>query len=227
MTPDRTISINHSQGSWNTGRWRWWMKTCLFSWSSWGMLSMRNAWMLFHRYSKQKWCCFPRCSMGKKREEKWRKRRRRRRNRSFRLLSFLSLDKYLNQQVKARHGQPILICERDDKETIAANKGCPVIQVWLVLSVNVLTRCPYICHSDSFLFSSQVPRTVDCLQGILNIVPLQLLSYHVAVKKGFNVDCPRNLAKSVTVQWLIDWSPIDVARYLRYLSFLLSSSSRA
>ena len=48
--------------------------------------------------------------------------------------------------------------------------------------------------------AAKVPRTVDCLQGILNIVPLQLLSYHVAVKKGFNVDCPRNLAKSVTVQ---------------------------
>lgn len=46
----------------------------------------------------------------------------------------------------------------------------------------------------------RVPRTIDCLQGLLNIIPLQLLSYHMAVEKGFDVDFPRNLAKSVTVE---------------------------
>lgn len=46
----------------------------------------------------------------------------------------------------------------------------------------------------------RVPKTVDCLQGLLNIIPLQLLSYHIAVSKGTNVDMPRNLAKSVTVE---------------------------
>jgi glutamine---fructose-6-phosphate transaminase (isomerizing) len=46
---------------------------------------------------------------------------------------------------------------------------------------------------------AQVPETVDCLQPIVNIVPLQLLSYHLTVLRGFNVDQPRNLAKSVTV----------------------------
>jgi len=45
-----------------------------------------------------------------------------------------------------------------------------------------------------------VPETVDCLQAIVNIIPFQLLSYHIAVQRGFNVDQPRNLAKSVTVQ---------------------------
>jgi len=44
----------------------------------------------------------------------------------------------------------------------------------------------------------QVPNTVDCLQCILNIIPLQLLSYYIAKFKGINVDRPRNLAKSVT-----------------------------
>ena len=39
----------------------------------------------------------------------------------------------------------------------------------------------------------RVPKTVDCLQGLLNVVPLQLLSYHLAVKNGFDVDFPRNL----------------------------------
>lgn len=45
----------------------------------------------------------------------------------------------------------------------------------------------------------QVPEVVDCLQPIVNIVPLQLLSYHLTVLRGHNVDQPRNLAKSVTV----------------------------
>ena len=45
----------------------------------------------------------------------------------------------------------------------------------------------------------QVPRLADCLQPIVNIVPLQLLSYHLTILRGFNVDQPRNLAKSVTI----------------------------
>lgn len=45
----------------------------------------------------------------------------------------------------------------------------------------------------------QVPGTVEALQPVLNIVPLQLLSYHITVLRGHNVDQPRNLAKSVTV----------------------------
>lgn len=45
-----------------------------------------------------------------------------------------------------------------------------------------------------------VPQNVDCLQGILNVVPLQLIAYHLAVLKGYDADCPRNLAKSVTVE---------------------------
>ena len=45
----------------------------------------------------------------------------------------------------------------------------------------------------------QVPMTEECLQPIVNIVPLQLLSYHLTVLRGYNVDQPRNLAKSVTV----------------------------
>ena len=51
----------------------------------------------------------------------------------------------------------------------------------------------------SFACDVQVPQVADCLQAIVNIVPLQLLSYHLTVLRGFNVDQPRNLAKSVTV----------------------------
>lgn len=75
------------------------------------------------------------------------------------------------QQVKARGGQPIVICEENDKDT--AQFASQVLEV---------------------------PKTVDCLQGVLTVIPMQLLSYHIAVLKGCNVDCPRNLAKSVTVE---------------------------
>nr|CAD7586458.1 unnamed protein product [Timema genevievae] len=75
------------------------------------------------------------------------------------------------QQVTAREGRPIVICEKGDTET------------------------------QSFASKTlEVPHTVDCLQGILTVIPMQLLSYHIAVLKGCNVDCPRNLAKSVTVE---------------------------
>lgn len=46
----------------------------------------------------------------------------------------------------------------------------------------------------------EVPYVEDFLQPIVNIVPLQLLSYHIAVLRGCDVDKPRNLAKSVTVE---------------------------
>lgn len=46
----------------------------------------------------------------------------------------------------------------------------------------------------------EVPATLACLDPLLSVIPLQLLSYHVAVVKGLNVDMPRNLAKSVTVE---------------------------
>ncbi|KDN34195.1 hypothetical protein RSAG8_12731, partial [Rhizoctonia solani AG-8 WAC10335] len=73
-------------------------------------------------------------------------------------------------QITARKGQPIIICNEGDA---SIPKNAKTIRV---------------------------PKTVDCLQGILNIIPLQLLSYHLAILNGFDVDFPRNLAKSVTVE---------------------------
>ncbi|WP_297764411.1 glutamine--fructose-6-phosphate transaminase (isomerizing) [uncultured Muriicola sp.] len=46
----------------------------------------------------------------------------------------------------------------------------------------------------------EVPETFECLSPLLTTIPLQLLSYHIAVMRGCNVDQPRNLAKSVTVE---------------------------
>lgn len=73
-------------------------------------------------------------------------------------------------QVTARKGQPIIICNEEDNSVVDGYK------------------------------TIRVPRTVDCLQGLINVIPLQLLSYHLAILKGVDVDFPRNLAKSVTTE---------------------------
>ena len=52
-------------------------------------------------------------------------------------------------------------------------------------------------YSDHII---QVPKAHHCLQSVLTTIPLQLLAYHIAVLKGCDVDMPRNLAKSVTVE---------------------------
>ena len=51
--------------------------------------------------------------------------------------------------------------------------------------------------ADEVIF---VPKTVSHLSPSLTVVPLQLLAYHTTVRKGLDVDKPRNLAKSVTVE---------------------------
>jgi glucosamine--fructose-6-phosphate aminotransferase (isomerizing) len=77
------------------------------------------------------------------------------------------------QQLLARQGRLIIICTEGD-----AAKMCPSGKAKVI----------------------EVPHIADCLQTIVNIVPLQLLSYHLTVLRGFNVDQPRNLAKSVTTE---------------------------
>ncbi|KKA27630.1 hypothetical protein TD95_001736, partial [Thielaviopsis punctulata] len=80
-----------------------------------------------------------------------------------------SLNAY--QQVVARGGKPIVICNEGDEEF----KNADALKI-------------------------EIPQTVDALQGILNVIPLQLIAYWLAVLEGLNVDFPRNLAKSVTVE---------------------------
>jgi glucosamine--fructose-6-phosphate aminotransferase (isomerizing) len=46
----------------------------------------------------------------------------------------------------------------------------------------------------------EIPDADECLMPLITVIPLQLLSYHIAVMRGCNVDQPRNLAKSVTVE---------------------------
>ncbi|KAF2720257.1 isomerising glucosamine-fructose-6-phosphate aminotransferase [Polychaeton citri CBS 116435] len=80
-----------------------------------------------------------------------------------------SLNAY--QQVIARKGRPIVICNTGDQEFPGEK-------------------------TDKI----EVPQNVDVLQGLLNVIPLQLMAYWLAVAEGVNVDFPRNLAKSVTVE---------------------------
>ena len=46
----------------------------------------------------------------------------------------------------------------------------------------------------------ELPNVIECLEPLIATIPLQLLAYHIAVCKGKDVDQPRNLAKSVTVE---------------------------
>uniref|UniRef100_A0A8C8RNX8 glutamine--fructose-6-phosphate transaminase (isomerizing) n=1 Tax=Pelusios castaneus TaxID=367368 RepID=A0A8C8RNX8_9SAUR len=62
------------------------------------------------------------------------------------------------QQVIARQGRPVVICDKEDIETIKNNKR-----------------------------TIKVPHSVDCLQGILSVIPLQLLAFHLAVLRGYDV----------------------------------------
>ena len=54
--------------------------------------------------------------------------------------------------------------------------------------------------SENIRFGLRVPHLDDLLSAILLTVPLQLLAYHVALLKNCDIDKPRNLAKSVTVE---------------------------
>ncbi|HKY97021.1 MAG TPA: glutamine--fructose-6-phosphate transaminase (isomerizing) [Gemmatimonadaceae bacterium] len=75
------------------------------------------------------------------------------------------------QEVKARKGRVIAITSREE----------PAL-------------------SEKLDYEFRVPQTIDMLMPVLACIPLQLLAYYIAVKRGSNVDQPRNLAKSVTVE---------------------------
>ena len=49
-------------------------------------------------------------------------------------------------------------------------------------------------------YTFEIPDTEECFVPLLSVIPLQLLAYHIAIAKGRDVDQPRNLAKSVTVE---------------------------
>jgi glucosamine--fructose-6-phosphate aminotransferase (isomerizing) len=62
-----------------------------------------------------------------------------------------------------------------------------------------------VCEGDTDASAAaddviEVPAVGEYLQPIVSIIPLQLLAYHIAVARGCDIDKPRNLAKSVTVE---------------------------
>ncbi|MDD2426178.1 MAG: glutamine--fructose-6-phosphate transaminase (isomerizing) [Bacteroidales bacterium] len=75
------------------------------------------------------------------------------------------------QEIKARNGKVIAIVTEGDKD---------------------------VCNMADYCI--EIPYTHEYLEPLLSVIPLQLLAYHIAVNKGRNVDRPRNLAKSVTVE---------------------------
>ena len=75
------------------------------------------------------------------------------------------------QEIKARKGRVIALVTRGD---------------------TVISRIADTCI--------ELPETPECLEPLITTVPLQMLAYHIAVCKGMDVDQPRNLAKSVTVE---------------------------
>uniref|UniRef100_A0A7S0M7C0 glutamine--fructose-6-phosphate transaminase (isomerizing) n=1 Tax=Cryptomonas curvata TaxID=233186 RepID=A0A7S0M7C0_9CRYP len=75
------------------------------------------------------------------------------------------------QEVRARKGSVIAITDEGNTE--------------------LDELCDYVIH---------IPKVLECVSPILTVVPLQLLSYHIAVMRGCDVDMPRNLAKSVTTE---------------------------
>jgi glucosamine--fructose-6-phosphate aminotransferase (isomerizing) len=92
----------------------------------------------------------------------------------------------------------VFICPRDavyektfsNIEEIKARKG-PVIAVATEGDTHIATK------ADDVIY---IPPTADFFYPLLAVVPLQLLAYHIAVLRGCDVDKPRNLAKSVTVE---------------------------
>ena len=82
---------------------------------------------------------------------------------------------------------------------LARPPGCLVPAACCALVPCPPPRLSFCVACPRFAPSPPLAQVVDCLQPIVNIVPLQLLSYHLTVLRGHNVDQPRNLAKSVTV----------------------------
>ncbi len=78
---------------------------------------------------------------------------------------------------------------RSNIEEIRARKG-PIVAV--------TTNRHLVEHLTGSII--EAPKTFECLQPLLSIVPLQLFAYEMAMARGLDPDKPRNLAKSVTVE---------------------------
>src|SRR3954471_12704629 len=120
-------------------------------------------------------------------------------------ISYISTDAYAAGEMK--HGPIALLDERTPVVVVATDS--PVLEKVVSNIQEVRARGAYVLavategnediahHADVVL---PVPRTDWMLQPVLAVIPLQLLAYAIARKRGLNVDQPRNLAKTVTVE---------------------------
>jgi glucosamine--fructose-6-phosphate aminotransferase (isomerizing) len=96
------------------------------------------------------------------------------------------------------HMPVVFICTRDSAyEKVMSNMMEVRARRGRIIAIATEGDTEVVEHADHVLY---VPQTEPCLQPILSVVPLQLLAYHIAVLRGCDVDQPRNLAKSVTVE---------------------------
>jgi len=120
-------------------------------------------------------------------------------------ISYIPTDAYAAGEMK--HGPIALLDERTPVVTVATDS--PVLDKVLSNVAEVRARGAHVIavategNSEVAMHAEEVvtvPRTDWLLQPILAVIPLQLLAYHIARARGLNVDQPRNLAKTVTVE---------------------------
>ena len=78
-----------------------------------------------------------------------------------------------------------------------------VLDTWPSLSKGIIIAI--VTEGDTVIkgmadYVIEIPTVADIVSPLLSVIPLQLLAYHIALLRGCNVDQPRNLAKSVTVE---------------------------
>ncbi len=92
----------------------------------------------------------------------------------------------------------VFICTRDSAyEKVVSNMMEVRARKGRIIAIATEGDTEMASRADHVLY---VPASIPMLQPILSVIPLQLLAYHVAVSRGCDVDQPRNLAKSVTVE---------------------------
>ena len=92
----------------------------------------------------------------------------------------------------------VFICPRDNAYQKIVGNICEVkARKGKIIAITNEGNNEVVEMADHVIY---IPRTLDFLYPILAVIPLQLLAYHIAVLRGCNVDQPRNLAKSVTVE---------------------------
>ena len=120
-------------------------------------------------------------------------------------ISYIHAEGYPAAEMK--HGPIALIDEKMPVIVIATNKNAYDKIVSNVQEVKARKGIviSIVCEGDVEIaklsdYFIEIPETEDPLTPLLSVIPLQLLSYHIALMRGCDVDQPRNLAKSVTVE---------------------------